>query len=186
MLGRTGGRLAAVLIALLAVLAACGNDTVDGSEGSSDDETRTTEGALDTTPAEQTLVARQKQATPDLSVGEARCPGRVELRNGATFGCSVLVEGLPAPYTVTVTDVDRDAKTADFEFELTRAVLSTAKLRDAVLQTLSDKSAQVDCGPGKARLAAVDAIIECSVTDKEGSRSATLRVVDIEGKVEPA
>ena len=167
------------------MLAACGNDTVDGSEDSSD-QTRTTEGALDTTPAKQMLVARQKQATPDLSVGEARCPARAELRKGATFGCSVLVEGLPAPYTVTVTDVNRDAKTAEYRFELTKAVLSTAKLRDAVLQTLSDKSARVDCGPSKARLAAVDATVECSVTDSEGSRSATLRVVDIEGTVAPA
>ena len=169
---------------LLALVTACGNDTVNGS-GDSSDGPRTTEGALDTTEAERMLVARQKQANPDLSVGEARCPAHAELRKGATFGCSVLVEGLPAPYTVTVTDVNRSAKTAEYKFQLNRAVLSTAKLNEAMRQSLSDKSAKVDCGPGKARLAAVGATIECSITDGDGSRSGTLRVEDLEGKVTP-
>ncbi|HEV3402137.1 MAG TPA: DUF4333 domain-containing protein [Acidimicrobiales bacterium] len=177
-------RCVAVLLGLLVVLAAaCGNDTVDGTESGSDDETRTTEGALDTTPAEQQLVARQRQATPDLNVGEARCHTRAELREGATFGCSVQVEGLPAPYTVTVTDVDRDAKTAEYEFELTKAIVSTAKARDAVKQSWPDQSAQVDCGFGKVRLAEIGTTIECSVNDKDGFHSATVRVVDIQGNV---
>jgi hypothetical protein len=175
--------LAVLLVLVLAALVAgCGNDTVDGTE-TRDDETRTTEGALDTTQAEQQLVARQKQATPDLNVGEARCVTRAELRRGATFGCSVMVEGLPAPYTVTVTDVDRDAKTAEYEFELTKAIVSTAKVRDAVKQSWADQSAQVDCGPGKVRLAEIGTTIECSVNDKDGFHSATVRVVDIQGNL---
>ncbi|HEX2274652.1 MAG TPA: DUF4333 domain-containing protein [Acidimicrobiales bacterium] len=175
-------RAAAVVLGLLVTLAAaCGNDTVDGTESS--DETRTTEGALDTTQAEQQLVARQKQATPDLNVGEARCATRAELRKGATFGCSVLVEGLPAPYTVTITDVDRDAKTAEYEFELTKAVVSLAKVLDVVKRTWGDQSARVECGPGKVRLAEVGTTIECSVNDKDGFHSATVRVVDIQGNV---
>jgi hypothetical protein len=172
-----------LLTLLLGVAAACGNDTVDGTESASEDETRTTEGALDTTAAEQQLVARQKQATPDLSVGEARCATRAELREGATFGCSVLVEGLPAPYTVTVTDVDRDAKTAEYEFELTKAIVATAKVVAVVKQSWPDQSAQVDCGPGKVRLAEPGTTIECSVNDKDGFHSATARVVDIQGNV---
>jgi hypothetical protein len=176
-------RAAVVVLGLVVMLgAACGNDTVDGTQ-SSDNETRTTEGALDTTQAEQQLVARQRQATPDLSVGEARCHTRAELREGATFGCSVQVEGLPAPYTVTVTDVDRDAKTAEYEFELTKAIISTAKVRDVVKQSWPDQSAQVDCGFGKVRLAEIGTTIECSVNDKDGFHSATVRVVDIQGNV---
>ena len=177
-------RAAAVILALaLGVSVACGNDTVDGT--GSGDGTRTTEGALDTTPAEEMLVARQKRATPDLSVGEARCQTRAELRKGATFGCSVEVEGLPAPYTVTVTDVDRDAKTAEYDFELTKAVVATAKAVEAVRQSWPDKNARVDCGPGKVRLAQVGTTIECSVNDNDGFHSATVRVVDIEGNLEP-
>jgi hypothetical protein len=175
--------LAVLLVLVLAALVAgCGNDTVDGTE-TRDDETRTTEGALDTTQAEQQLVARQKQATPDLNVGEARCVTRAELRRGATFGCSVMVEGLPAPYTVTVTDVDRDARTAEYEFELTKAIVSTAKVVGVVKQSWPDQSAQVDCGPGKVRLAEPGTTIECSVNDKDGFHSATARVVDIQGNV---
>ncbi len=173
-----------VLALALGASAACGNDTVDAT--ASRDETRTTEGALDTTPAEQLLVARQKQATPDLNVGEARCQTRAELRKGAKFGCSVLVEGLPAPYTVTVTDVDRDAQTAEYEFELTKAVVATAKAVEAVRQSWADKNARVDCGPGKVRLAQVGTTIECSVNDNDGFHSATIRVVDIEGNLAPA
>lgn len=175
----------AVLTLLVLLLTACGNDTVDGTE-SNDDETRTTEGALDTTPAEQQLVALQKRATPDLNVTEARCPARAELRKGAKFGCSVLVEGLPAPYTVTVTDVDRGAKTAEYDFELTKAVVPTARILDAARQAWADKSAQFDCGPGKVRLQAPGSTIECSVNDRDGFHSVTLRVVDIEGKLAPA
>jgi hypothetical protein len=179
-------RVAAVLLGLsLALGVACGNDTVDGTE-TERDETRTTEGALDTNPAEQQLVARQKQATPDLNVGEARCVTRAELREGATFGCSVMVEGLPAPYTVTVTDVDRDARTAEYEFELTKAIVATAKVVAVVKQTWPDQSAQVVCGHGKVRLAEVGTTIECSVNDKDGFHSATARVVDIQGNVERA
>ena len=173
-----------VLALVLGASAACGNDTVEGT--ASRDETRTTEGALDTTPAREMLVAHQKQATPNLDVGEARCQTRAELRKGATFGCSVSVEGLPAPYTVTVTDVDRGARTAEYEFELTKAVVPTAKAVEVVRQSWADKDAKVDCGPGKVRLAEVGTTIECSVNDKDGFHSATVRVTDIQGNLAPA
>ncbi len=176
---------AVVLALLLGVGAACGNDTVDGS-GASRDQTRTTEGELDTTPAEEMLVARQKRATPDLAVGEARCQTRAELRRGAKFGCSVSVEGLPAPYTVTVTDVDRDAKTAEYEFELTKAIVPNTRAAETVRQAWPDKGAKIDCGAGKVRLAEVGATIECSVNDNDGFHSATVKVVDIEGNLAPA
>ncbi len=183
MVRRATGIVLALVLALVAS-AACGNDTV-GTEASRD-QTRTTEGELDTTPAKEMLVARQKQATPDLAVGEARCPPRAELRKGAKFGCSVLVEELPAPYTVTVTDVDRGSKTAEYEFELTKAVVPTSKAVETVRQAWPDKSAKVDCGHGKVRLAEVGTTIECSVNDKDGFHSATVRVVDIQGNLAPA
>ena len=182
-----GRRLTAVLFAAVVLLGACGNDTVDGSEDTpSGGQTRTTEGALDTAPVKPELVSRQKQLSPDLSVGEVRCPARVELRSGVTFGCSVLVEGLPAPWTITVKDVDRGAKTAEYEYELTKAVLSTAKLNDVAKK--SEKGAEADCGGGsKARLAEVGSTIICTITDSDGlARSIKLKVDDIRGNVSPA
>lgn len=182
-----GRRIAVTLCTAVLLLGACGNDTIDA-----DDDTptggrpRTTEGALDTSSVKPELVNRQRQISPDLTVGEARCPARVELKKGIEFGCSVLVEGLPAPWTITVEDVDRGAKTAEYSYELTKAVLSTAKLNDVARQ--SEKGLQADCGGGsKARLAPVGSTVVCTVTDSNGlARSILLRVDDVQGKISPA
>jgi hypothetical protein len=184
-----GRRLLAVLgtAVALTLMAACGNDTVDsGDDSSSDGQTRTTEGALDTAPVKPELVNRQKQISPDLAVGEARCPARVELNEGVTLGCSVQVEGLPAPWTVTVTDVNKGAKTAEYEYELTKAVLSTARLNAAASR--SEGGLPADCGGGsKARLQEVGTTIVCTITDLNGlARSILMRVDDVQGNVSPA
>jgi len=182
-----GRRLAVVFCSAVLVLSACGNDTVDGGDDTpSGGKSRTTEGALDTAPVKPELVSRQKKISTDLAVGDARCPARVELRKGITFGCSVMVEGLPAPWTVTVKSVNSGAKTAEYEYELTKAVLSTAKLNDAAKK--AEGGAEADCGGGsKARLVAVGSTIICTLTGSDGlARSIKLRVDDIQGNVSPA
>ncbi|MFN2609150.1 MAG: DUF4333 domain-containing protein [Acidimicrobiales bacterium] len=175
--------VAAALMAGSFLLGACGSGGSGASSGPSN--SRPGDPVLDTSAVKQALVAKQRQATPDLAVTEARCPPTVALRKGVTFGCSVVVEDLPAPYTVTLTSVDTAAKTAQYDLKPTELVLSTAKVLDAA-RAQAKAGDQLDCGTGNARLATVGTIVECAATNAAGSRSITFRVADPTGKLVPA
>jgi len=166
------------VVATVALAAACGGGgggTAGGGNGK----------GAGTAEVERLLVATQKNASPDLRVGNATCPPRVEVAEGATFDCTVVVEGVEAPYRVTATGVDPVTRTAHFAVQPAKAILSTAKVVAFLASQLSGapKGVKVDCPGPPVRVFEPGATFDCRATDGRTTQVATLRVDDVQGKV---
>jgi hypothetical protein len=170
-LARTAAAAAAV-VALAAV--ACG-----GSDDGSDAGPR----PVDTEEVESLLVATQRRTSPDFNVGAAECPEQVTVSEGATFNCTVMVEGVAAPYIVTFADVNARNQTGRYDLRPAKAILSVPKLVELVKSLAADPGARVDCGPARVLVADVGATLQCRLSDTEGGHTVNLRVDDIEGRV---
>jgi hypothetical protein len=88
-----------VAVCLLVLLAACGGAEERPPAPDRDE-------LVGTADVERLLVSTQKRKSPRLRVGTASCPEQVRLANGTTFTCTVRIEGVSAPYSVTLRDVD--------------------------------------------------------------------------------
>jgi hypothetical protein len=132
---------------------------------------------------EEALVANQKQTSPDFHVDGATCPERVTLGPGATFQCTVTVEGVAAPYNVTVSDANATKDVSRLTMQPAKAIVSVNKLVSIVKGVATDPAADVDCG--RARVLVVDAgsTLDCQVTDVRGQHTVMLRVEDVQGRV---
>ena len=108
-----------VALCLLVLLAACG-----GAEERPPAPPR--DELVGTADVERLLVSTQKRKSPRLRVGTASCPDQVRLANGTTFSCTVKIEGVTAPYSVTL----RDAAAAGSggRFALEPAKLTSVKV----------------------------------------------------------
>jgi hypothetical protein len=111
-------RLLALVLA--ALLAACG--------GSEERATAPDQGELvGTADVERLLVTTQKRKSPKLRVGAASCPDQVPLANGTHFTCTVLIEGIKAPYAVTLRDVDAAGTTGRFALAPAKPIIDTSR-----------------------------------------------------------
>src|SRR5688572_29685429 len=79
------------LVGLVAglVLVGCSNDNIYAADA-----------------LEAAVVASQEDLAEELTVGSATCPDDVALEEGVTVECSIDLEGVDAPYSVTLTDVE--------------------------------------------------------------------------------
>jgi hypothetical protein len=171
--------LTCAAIAAAAALAGCG-----GSGGRAKTaHTPTTARAVDTQEVERLLIATQKRASPDFDVRDASCPARVVVTEGATFQCTVVVEGVVAPYTITLKDVNGDRKTGGYDLRPAKAILSVPKIVDFVKSSATDPNARVDCGPQRVKVLDPGSTFDCRLTDATGDHTVTLRVDDVTGKV---
>lgn len=168
--------LAAVVGSTLLVGAACEGS---GSRTPSGPSSR----AADTEEVESLLVATQRRASPEFDVGAASCPEQVPVSEGASFNCTVLVEGVAAPYVVTFADVNADSRTGRYDIRPAKAILSMPKLVAFVRSLATEPSATVDCGPATVRIADAGSTLDCQLRDSQGPHTVTLRVDDLTGKV---
>jgi hypothetical protein len=174
-------RLALVCAAAAAAVALAG---CHGSGGRAAPATTPTTGrAVDTEEVERLLIATQKRASPDFDVRDASCPARVVVTEGATFECTVVVEGVVAPYTITFKDVNGGDKTGGYDLRPAKAILSVPKIVDFVKSSATDPTARVDCGPQRVKVLDPGATFDCKLTDGAGDHTVTLRVDDVTGKV---
>ncbi len=169
---------AAVAVAVAAGLGAC-----RGPDSGKRAATPTTARAVDTQEVERLLVATQKRASPDFDVRDPSCPARVVVSEGATFECTVVVEGVIAPYTITLKQVNNEKKTGGYDLRPSKAILSVPKVVDFVKSSATDPTARVDCGPQRVKVLDAGATFECHLTDKAGDHVVTLSVDDVAGKV---
>jgi hypothetical protein len=132
---------------------------------------------------ETLLVQRQAARAPRLEVGEAACPSGVAARRGETFRCTLAVEGLDAPFEVTVAQVE--GGTVTYEARPLLAIVDVGSVADFLRSRLEPEwqAAQVDCGPARARLLDVGAALECTAFDGAVTRYVQAVVEDRSGTV---
>jgi len=133
-------------------------------------------------PARITDAIRRQLQVPDGQLGSVACPRGVKLAEGVTFTCTADVEGALLPITVTLSHVDTDTGSFDYNFKLAKALIDT----DNVVEEIDSKlpvQASVACGPPHLRVVEVGGTIECTVS--EGSKQEVVRAVvdDLDGTV---
>lgn len=126
-----------------------------------------------------------KERNPGLPVGAVACPEAIKIVEGATFQCTVEMEGVQAPFSVTVTDVDASAGTFNTDWKPTKAILVIDPIVKHLKSRLQNQApnATVDCGTAPVRIVEVGSAIECTIS--EGSNRLVVRgvVEDVNGSV---
>jgi Domain of unknown function (DUF4333) len=167
-----------LVIALLVVLAACGGGGGGPAAPAGDRQVGTAE-------VERLLVGTQKRKSPGLRVGSARCPDQVRLANGTRFTCTVQIEGVQAPYRVTLHDVDPARATGRFALEPAKPIIDMARVVGLIRGNLQPtaQAATVRCGAAKVRVVEVGASIACTITLGDAVQKVSAVVKDLKGTV---
>lgn len=162
--------LAAALLPLLPVLAACSASVSTGSGYDAD------------AVAEQVQEA-QEEATPDLDVTDPSCPDS-EPEEGGTIECTIAIDGVEAPYTVTFTEVTDDG--VDFDIEPAQAIISvasTVELYQAELEKQGYTDVEVDCGDAGVVVQDPGTTFTCELTQDGSTFEREVTIDDIDGNV---
>ncbi len=159
--------------ALLVVLTACGGTASHANPARK----------LNQAQVELQVVLKAKERSPRLIVGKATCPPGVTARVGETFVCSVEIEGQQARYTVTISEILGDQ--AQFDVKPAQAIVDLSNVTDFIRSRLDDhwKTAKIDCGQSKVRLADTGATIDCTIFDGATTRYIQAVVEDRDGAV---
>jgi hypothetical protein len=145
---------------------------------------------------EMRLAKLQQQASPDLAVGKATCPAtmasvQVVSKKSASkpvvFRCTILVEGVAAPYDVEVHDGGFQNGGA-FLMARAKAIIDMSKVVEGTKAQLDESdrsSAVVSCGAAKVLIADVGDKINCTVKYPKGAGNQTLvyEVRDLDGTI---
>jgi hypothetical protein len=145
---------------------------------------------------EMRLAKLQQQASPDLAVGKATCPAamasvQVVSKKSASkpvvFRCTILVEGVAAPYDVEVHDGGFQNGGA-FLMARAKAIIDMSKVIEGTRAQLDESdrsSATVACGAAKVLIASVGDKINCTVKYPDGTGNQTLvyEVRDLDGTI---
>ena len=110
-----------VALSLLVLLAACGGA---GQRPPAPDRDE----LVGTADVERLLVSTQKRKSPRLRVGTASCPDQVRLANGTMFTCTVRIEGVKAPYSVTLRDVDAAGTGGRFALQPAKPIIDVTRI----------------------------------------------------------
>jgi hypothetical protein len=140
-------------------------------------------GGPDLSEIEDKLVEEQKKVAPGLDVGAATCPDDVEVEEGTTFECTVEVEGVEAPYDVTLNEIDGD--TVNFDSKPAKPIINVDLIVDFLRGNLNAQSqgAEIDCGDETVLVTEVGATIDCTVSDARGSETVSLVVKNLQGDI---
>jgi hypothetical protein len=145
---------------------------------------------------ESRLTKLQQQASPDLVVGKATCPAtmasvQVVSKKSASrpvvFRCTILVEGVAAPYDVEVHDGGFQNGGA-FLMARAKAIIDMNKVVEGTKAQLDESdrsSATISCGPAKVLIANVGDKINCTVKypDGTGNQALVYEVRDLDGTI---
>ena len=139
---------------------------------------------------EQELAEGQKRSTPDLAVGAATCPETVPATPGASFECSVDVEGVAVPFRVTLAGTSDPLSGGDSQFLFEQAPpliqVSTvvARITDELKRQGHDVAPlRVDCGPAKVRVLAAGGGFDCALSGGGPTQTVRVTVQDDKGSL---
>jgi hypothetical protein len=145
---------------------------------------------------ETRLASLQQQASPALKVGKATCPAamasvQIVSKKSASkpvvFRCTVLVEGVAAPYDVEVHDGGFQNGGA-FLMARAKAILDISKVVAGTKAQLDEgdrETAGVSCGAAKVVIANVGDKINCTVSygGEKGTETLIYEVRDLDGTI---
>jgi hypothetical protein len=133
----------------------------------------------------QDAITRRLQGTPDARLGSVVCPKGVKLTEGATFECTADFEGAKLPIAVTLSHVNTDSGSFDYEFKFTKALINTDKAVKEIGSNLPVElaNATVDCGTPRLRVLKVGGTFDCTIS--RGGKPLTVRVTveNVNGQV---
>jgi len=140
---------------------------------------------IDPATVEDAVGRDLKEKLPGLRVGGVACPEGIKTVEGATFQCTAEVEGVQAPFSVTVTELDAGEGTFNTNWKPIKAILVIDQAVTYLKSRVQDQApnATVDCGAAPVRVVEVGGAIECTIS--EGSDRLVVRgvVQDVEGTV---
>jgi uncharacterized RDD family membrane protein YckC len=140
---------------------------------------------IDRAWTEDALGRNLKEANPGLRVGGVTCPEGIKTVEGASFQCTAELEGVQAPFSVTVTEVDASTRTFKYNWTPTKAILVIDQAVKQLKSRVQDQApnATVDCGTAPVRVVEVGGAIECTIS--EGSNRLVVRgvVQNVDGTV---
>ena len=170
-----------VALCLLVLLAACGGAGERRPAPARDE-------LVGTADVERLLVSTQKRKSPRLRVGAASCPDQVRLANGTTFTCTVQIEGVSAPYSVTLRDVDAAGTGGRFALEPAKPIIDVTRIVSLIRGKLQPtaRAATVSCGASgapKVRVVEIGGRIACTITLGDAVQKVTAEVKDLKGTV---
>ena len=165
-------------VAAALLLASCGGPERPAKTPAADE-------LVGTADVERLLVSTQKRKSPKLRVGMASCPDQVRLANGTTFTCTVQIEGVSAPYSVTLRDVDAAGTGGRFALEPAKPIIDVTRIVSLIRGKLQStaRAATVRCGTAKVRVVEVGASIACTITLGDAVQKVTAEVRDLKGTV---
>jgi hypothetical protein len=138
---------------------------------------------------EAKIVQVQQSAAPKLKVGPATCPdklaGSPKKVPIGTYTCTVLIEGVSAPYTVVVKD-GGFLKSGVYSISPAKAIIDLTKVVGFVRDNLDPKEAsiaKITCGKGVVVVLEPNATIVCSVTVAASTQKYTFVVKDVNGTI---
>ena len=137
---------------------------------------------VDTAEVENVLLATQRRSSPDLSVGPASCPAGVPVAEGATLECSVAVEGVSAPYLVTVHDAQAPAGLR-YDVRPAKAILLVSRVEDAIARSVPSPEPAVECGGPRVRVMDIGSTFDCTLSHAQRTATVRVRVETVEGRV---
>lgn len=191
---RPWAALAASLV-VVAVAAGCGS----GGSGDATPTSTSTAGSATSAPEpgttradeiEQDLVEGQRRNTPDLSVGAASCPDVVPDVPGSAFECTLQVEGVALPYTVTFVASSSELGTGDsqYAFRQAKALVEVAKVAASIRSEVAGQGRDVtgvtvDCGAAKVHVLDVGQGFECTLSGAGPAQRVRVTVEDDAGRL---
>ncbi len=132
--------------------------------------------ALNRQQIERFVLDTQRAGNPDLKAGNPSCPDSIPLVVGASFECTVEVEGVKASYLVSLPSL------GVIQANPVRAIISTAAAVAYVRSNLPQdlRGVVVDCGPAPVQIVEVGGAFPCAISD--GSSTQTVQVVAHDNK----
>ncbi|MEA2446908.1 MAG: hypothetical protein QOK47_545 [Actinomycetota bacterium] len=133
---------------------------------------------------EDQMVAAQEEQAPDLEVQGAKCPEEVPAKVGTKFQCTVTIEGVEAPYDVTLNSVEGGQ--GHFDFINAKPIIDTTKVVEFISQRLETQGVtgiDVACGESKVQIVEIGDSIPCTISDDQDTQTIQAVVEDLQGTV---
>ena len=135
------------------------------------------------------IASVQRQAAPGLTVGAVSCPASLAGKKTkvpvGNYSCSVIINGVPAPYTVIVKE-GGSLKGGVFQITPAKAIIDVSKIVAFVKTSLDPTDAantKVLCGKASVIVADPGAPIACTLTRGKAIETLNFEIRNVNGLV---